>query len=287
MRWEGERESGNVEDLRGIGGRGLAVGGGVGTIVIGLIVWLMGGDPRSVMQNSGGGGGAPSGQVAPGGGAPADDQTTKFVRVVLGSTEDVWRVQFPRQLGRQYADPKLVLFSGHVQSACGSASSATGPFYCPGDQQLYLDLSFFRELGTKYKAPGDFAQAYVIAHEVGHHIQRQLGITTRLDQERRRLSETEYNKLSVRLELQADFLAGCWAHHAQRTRKILEPGDLEEALRAASAVGDDTLQKRSGRGVVVPDSFTHGTARQRMAWFKKGFESGLIKEGDTFKMPDP
>jgi uncharacterized protein len=289
MRYEGERESENVEDRRGmgIGGRGMAVGGGVGTIIIALIVWFLGGDPRAVMSpGSGGGGGAPSGQVGTVPDKGTEDQVTKFVRVVLASTEDVWRAQLPRQAGRQYKDPVLVLYSGQVQSACGFASAATGPFYCPGDEKLYLDLSFFQELARKYGAPGDFAQAYVIAHEVGHHVQKQLGITQKVDAARRQLSEGEYNKLSVRLELQADFFAGVWAHHAQRAKKILDPGDLEEAMRAASAVGDDTLQKRS-RGYVVPDSFTHGTSRQRAAWFKKGFETGDIKQGDTFKMPDP
>ena len=284
MRIEGERESGNVEDRRGIGGGGLAVGGGVGTVILALIVWFMGGDPRQVVQQQGGGGsgGAPSGQV----GAPADDQTTRFMRVVLASTEDVWRDQFRKQYKREYQEPKLVLFSGRVNSACGMATSATGPFYCPGDLNLYLDTQFFGELARRFKAPGDFAQAYVVAHEVGHHIQKLRGITDKVDAARRSLSKEEYNRLSVRLELQADFLAGVWAHHAQKQRKILEPGDLEEGLRAASAVGDDSIQK-AARGYVVPDSFTHGTSRQRAAWFRKGFETGDVNQGNTFEMPDP
>jgi predicted metalloprotease len=285
MRIEGERESGNIEDRRGIGGGGLAVGGGIGTVILALVVWFMGGDPRQVVQQQQQqGGGAPSGQV----GAPsaADDQTTRFMRVVLASTEDVWRDQFRKQLKREYQAPVLVLFSGRVSSACGMATSATGPFYCPGDQKLYLDQAFFNELARRFKAPGDFAQAYVVAHEVGHHIQKLRGITDKVDAARRTLSKEEYNRVSVRLELQADFLAGVWAHHAQRTRKILEPGDLEEGIRAASAVGDDAIQK-AARGYVVPDSFTHGTSRQRAAWFRKGFQTGDLNQGNTFEMPDP
>lgn len=284
MRWEGERESSNVEDRRGIGGGGLAVGGGIGTVILALIVWFMGGDPRQVVQQQ-----APSGtdsaQTA-GSRSPAEDQAARFVKVVLAETEDVWRDQFRKQLKREYQFPVLVLFTDRVQSACGMATAASGPFYCPGDQKLYLDLAFFNELARRFKAPGDFAQAYVIAHEVGHHVQKLLGITDRIDAERGRLSKSEYNQLSVRLELQADFLAGVWAHHAQRTKNILEPGDVEEAIRAAAAVGDDAIQKAS-RGYVVPDSFTHGTSRQRAAWFMKGFRSGQIKDGDTFNMPDP
>jgi predicted metalloprotease len=288
MRIEGERESENVEDRRGfpVGGRGIAVGGGVGTLIIALLVWLLGGDPRSVMQAPSNSGQSSNLQTAPPPDKATEDQLTKFVRVVLADTEDVWREQLPRQAGKFYREPKLVLFTGRVDSACGMASAATGPFYCPADEKLYIDLAFYNELKTRFKAPGDFAQAYVIAHEVGHHVQKLLGITQRIDQQRGRLSESEYNKLSVRLELQADFFAGVWAHHAQRMKNILEPGDLEEALRAASAVGDDNIQRQS-RGYVVPDSFTHGTSRQRMAWFKKGFQTGDISQGDTFKMPDP
>jgi hypothetical protein len=286
MRWEGDRESENVEDRRGIGGGGLAVGGGVGTIIIALIVWFLGGNPRAVLQQQAPQGGSPSGQVGTAPDKATEDRTVKFVRVVLADTEDVWRDQFRKQLKREYAPPKLVLFSGVVQSACGQATAASGPFYCPGDQRLYLDTAFFEELARRFKAPGDFAQAYVIAHEVGHHIQKLRGITDTVDAARSRLSKEEYNKVSVRLELQADFLAGVWAHHAQKMKNILEPGDLEEALRAASAVGDDAIQK-AARGYVVPDSFTHGTSRQRAAWFRKGFVTGDLNQGDTFTQPDP
>jgi predicted metalloprotease len=286
MRIEGQRESDNVEDRRGMGGGGLAVGGGVGTIVIALIVWFLGGDPKQVMQNAPLGGGGQSGQVAGPPDRASEDQVTKFVRVVLADTEDVWRDQFRKQLKQEYQTPKLVLFSGRVQSACGMATAASGPFYCPGDQKLYLDTAFFEELARRFKAPGDFAQAYVIAHEVGHHVQKLRGITDKVDNARRSLSKEEYNKLSVRLELQADFLAGVWAHHAQKMRNILEQGDIEEAMRAAQAVGDDTIQKQA-RGYVVPDSFTHGTSRQRAAWFRKGFQTGDLSQGNTFEMPDP
>ena len=286
MRIEGQRESDNVEDRRGMGGGGLAVGGGVGTVIIALIVWFMGGDPRQVVNAPQQGGGAGSGQVAGPPDKSKEDQVTKFVRVVLADTEDVWRDQFRKQLKREYVTPKLVLFSGQVQSACGMASAASGPFYCPGDQKLYLDTAFFEELSRRFKAPGDFAQAYVIAHEVGHHIQKLRGITDKVDNARRSLSKEEYNKVSVRLELQADFLAGVWAHHAQKMRNILEQGDIEEAMRAAQAVGDDNIQKQS-RGYVVPDSFTHGSSRQRAAWFRKGLQTGDLNQGNTFEMPDP
>lgn len=286
MRIEGERESDNVEDRRGIGGGGLAVGGGIGTVVLALIVWFLGGDPRQVVQNAPQSGSAQSGQVAGPPDKAKEDQVTKFVRVVLAETEDVWRDQFRKQLKQEYRAPKLVLFSGQVQSACGMASAASGPFYCPGDQQLYLDTAFFEELARRFKAPGDFAQAYVIAHEVGHHVQKLRGITDKVDAARGRLSKEEYNKVSVRLELQADFLAGVWAHHTQKMKNILEQGDLEEALRAAAAVGDDNIQKQA-RGYVVPESFTHGSSRQRAAWFRKGFETGDLSQGDTFTQPDP
>jgi predicted metalloprotease len=286
MRIEGQRESDNVEDRRGIGGGGLAVGGGIGTVVLALIVWFLGGDPRQVVNAPQQGGGAQSGQVAGPPDKAKEDQVTKFVRVVLADTEDVWRDQFRKQLKREYVTPKLVLFSGQVQSACGMASAASGPFYCPGDQKLYLDTAFFEELSRRFKAPGDFAQAYVIAHEVGHHVQKLRGITDKVDSARRSLSKEEYNRVSVRLELQADFLAGVWAHHAQKMRNILEQGDIEEAMRAAQAVGDDNIQKQS-RGYVVPDSFTHGTSRQRAAWFRKGFVTGDLSQGNTFEMPDP
>ncbi len=286
MRTDGDRESDNIEDRRGLPVSGpMAMGGGVVALIIGVIVWFVTGQPPQGFQSPGGGGGSPAAQT---GGVPnsaSEDNLTRFVRVVLADTEDVWRELF-RQRGLTYRDPKLVLFTGQVRSACGSASASSGPFYCPGDERVYIDLAFYKELQDRYKSPGDFAQAYVIAHEVGHHVQKQLGTTAKVDAARQRMSETEYNKLSVRLELQADFYAGVWANHAQKMKKILEPGDLEEALRAANAIGDDTLQKRA-RGYVVPDSFTHGTSRQRMGWFKKGYQSGDISQGDTFNLPDP
>ncbi|MDB5321035.1 MAG: putative protein of unknown function zinc metallopeptidase [Phycisphaerales bacterium] len=288
MRTEGDRESDNVEDQRGMmGGRGgLVAGGGVGTIIIALLVYFLGGDPRAVLQPNSGGGGAPSGQLANPSNNPAEEKLVKFVKVVLADTEDVWRDQLPRQTGKQYRNPHLVLFTGRVQSACGMTSTASGPFYCPGDEKVYIDLAFYNELSRRFKAPGDFAEAYVIAHEVGHHVQKILGITDKIDAQRGRVSKEQYNRLSVRLELQADFFAGVWAHHGQKGKHFLEPGDLEEAIRAASAVGDDSIQKQT-QGYVVPDSFTHGTSRQRMAWFKKGYETGDISQGDTFNSNDP
>jgi len=222
---------------------------------------------------------APEAQQQPGP-AGAEDELKQFVRVVLADTEDVWREQF-RQMGRQYQEPHLVLFSNQAESACGFASAAVGPFYCPGDAKVYLDLSFFDQLRRQFRAPGEFAQAYVIAHEVGHHVQNLLGISERVGRMRGQVSAPQYNKLSVRLELQADFLAGLWAHHAQRSRQILEAGDVESALRAASAIGDDKLQRES-QGRVVPDSFTHGTSEQRVRWFRRGLESGRFSDGDTF-----
>jgi predicted metalloprotease len=265
----------------------MAGGGIVGLIIMGL-VWLLGGDPRQVMQPGGPGGGSGDAQVASGQlgktGNPEEDELAKFVSVVLADTEDVWQEQF-RKMGKQYQEPKLVLFSGRVQSACGMAGAATGPFYCPADRNLYIDLSFYRELKNRFKAPGDFAQAYVIAHEVGHHVQRLMGTTDKVDAMRERLSKAEYNRLSVRLELQADFYAGVWAHHAQKTKRVLDPGDIDEALRAAAAIGDDRLQKQA-QGHVVPDSFTHGTSEQRVRWFRRGFESGELRHGDTFAVSD-
>jgi predicted metalloprotease len=213
----------------------------------------------------------------------ADDERAAFVKVVLGYTEDVWP-DILRQQGITYTNPTLVLFRNRVQSACGFASAASGPFYCPSDQQLYIDLSFYQELQERFKAPGDFSMAYVIAHEVGHHVQDLLGTTAKMDQLRGQISEEKYNRYSVMLELQADFLAGVWANHAQQMKDILDKGDIEEALNAANAIGDDRLQKQ-GQGYVVPESFTHGTSQQRMYWFKKGFETGDIKQGDTFKDP--
>ena len=279
MQWSGRRESDNVEDRRGGGGGRVAIGGGA-TLLVLLAAWALGIDPR-VLLNSGLVDNAPS-QNRP---VDVSEEPLKhFVSVVLADTEDVWHAQFVK-MGDTYREPKLVLFSGEVSSACGMAGSAVGPFYCPGDQRVYIDLQFFRELSERFKAPGDFAQAYVIAHEVGHHVQKLQGISDRVHAQRSRLSEKEANQMSVRLELQADFLAGVWAHHAQKMKHVLEPGDLEEALRAANAIGDDRLQKQS-RGTVTPDSFTHGTSAQRIRWFRKGFETGDVTlKDELFKLP--
>lgn len=277
MRWQGRRQSGNVEDRRGSSRGGMVAGGGIGAIVIAVIIYFLGGDPSQVidMQQQAG----PQQQMSPEQQA-AEAAADSLVRVVLAETEDVWNKQFA-QMNQQYQEPKLVLFSGMVQSACGGASAASGPFYCPADHQVYIDLSFYEELENKLNAPGDFAMAYVVAHEVGHHVQNLLGISEKVQAQRSRLSEAEYNKLSVKLELQADFFAGLWAHHTSKLQNVIEPGDIEEALNAANAIGDDRLQKQS-RGYVVPDAFTHGTSAQRMYWFKKGFETGDIRQGDTF-----
>lgn len=278
MRWQGRRQSGNVEDRRGSSRGGLVAGGGIGAIVIAVIIYFLGGDPSQVldMQQQQAG---PQQELSPQQQA-AEAEADSLVRVVLAETEDVWNKQFA-QMNRQYEEPKLVLFSGMVQSACGGASAASGPFYCPADHQVYIDLSFYDELVNQLNAPGDFAMAYVVAHEVGHHVQNLLGISEKVQAQRGRVSEAEYNKLSVKLELQADFLAGLWAHHTSKLQNVIEPGDIEEALNAANAIGDDRLQKQS-RGYVVPDAFTHGTSAQRMYWFKKGFETGDIRQGDTF-----
>jgi len=290
MRWQGGRQSGNVQDVRGMGRGGIALGGGLGTLVLVLIVMFLGGDPRVVM-NGGGGVGGPGGGAgiqAPEGEQPKftaeEEELKKFVSTVLADTEDVWHELF-RQQGKTYREPKLVLFTGAVDSACGSASAAVGPFYCPADEKVYLDLGFYNEMRDRFRAPGDFAQAYVIAHEIGHHVQNQLGISDRVQSMRSRVGKAEGNELSVRLELQADFFAGVWAHHAQRTRQILEEGDIEEALNAAAAIGDDRLQKQS-QGYVVPDSFTHGTSKQRARWFRKGLQTGDMSQGDTFSTDD-
>ena len=275
MRWTGRRGSSNVEDRRGMSGGKMAMGGGIGTIVIVLIVWLLGGDPGQMLGN------LDSGQPAQTVEASAEeDQMAQFVSVVLADTEDVWKTIF-EQSGDTYREPKLVLFRGSVESACGYASAASGPFYCPGDEKIYIDLSFCDVLKDRFQAQGDFAVAYVISHEVGHHVQKLLGILDEVQSRRQRLDETEANALTVRLELQADFLAGVWAHHADRMMDILEDGDIEEALRAAAAVGDDNIQMQS-QGHIVPDNFTHGTSKQRMAWFRKGWETGDLSEGDTF-----
>ena len=277
MRWIGGRESGNVDDRRSGGGRGgLLVGGGIGTVVIALIVMLMGGDPTAVLTQGGG----PVPQQRQATSPQPDDQAARFTRLVLGSTEDIW-TQLLASQGEQYRPPVLVMFRDVTQSACGTASAASGPFYCPGDKRLYIDLSFYDELARRFRAPGDFAMAYVIAHEVGHYLQDQLGIMDQVNQARQRMSRAEANRLSVRLELQADFLAGVWAHHANGTSFQFEPGDVEEALRAANAIGDDRIQAET-QGRVVPDAFTHGTSAQRVYWFKKGLETGDMRQGDTF-----
>jgi predicted metalloprotease len=277
MRWRGERESENVEDQRG-SRKGLAVGGGIGTVAVLLIALLFGADPRALLEQLQGGGQSPGTQSSRPVN-PEEEELKRFSSVVLASTEDVW-TDIMRREGRSYRAPKLVLFSDQVRSSCGLAGSAVGPFYCPGDEKVYLDLAFFRELKNRFRAPGDFAQAYVIAHEVGHHIQKILGTSDKVDAMRSRLSEREMNQLSVRLELQADFYAGVWAYYAQK-KGLLEVGDVEEALRAATAIGDDRLQRES-QGYVVPDSFTHGTSEQRVRWFRKGLETGDIRQGDTF-----
>lgn len=275
MRWQTGRASANVEDRRAVGGP-LVVGGGITGVIVLLLVVFLGGDPRALLQQME----QQKGAVAPAQVDPAEDELAKFVSVVLADTEDVWDKLF-REQGRTYHHPKLVLFRGSYPSACGQGQASMGPFYCPGDDKVYIDLSFYQEMKDKFRAPGDFAQAYVIAHEVGHHVQNQLGISDKVHGMRERLSETQYNQLSVRMELQADFFAGVWAHHAHEARNILEEGDIEEALNAASAIGDDNLQ-RQARGYVVPDSFTHGTSAQRARWFRRGFETGDMQQGDTF-----
>ena len=278
MLWQGRRESGNVEDRRGIGGGGIAVGGGILGVIALIVNYLLGGsvgDTQLPLPNQN--------QPISTEEKAAQDSQAKFVKVVLAETEDVWH-QLMQQAGRTYTDPKLVLFSGSTQSACGFASAATGPFYCPGDQQVYIDLSFYNELKNRFGAPGDFAMAYVIAHEIGHHVQKLMGISDKIDRLRQQLSEGQFNKYSVRLELQADFLAGVWAHYEQG-KGILEKDDVEEALNAANAIGDDRLQKEA-QGYVVPESFTHGSSAQRMYWFKKGYQTGDINQGNTFEADD-
>jgi predicted metalloprotease len=274
MKLDDQRESGNVEDRRG--GMGARGGIGIGTIVIALVAWYFGFDPQTVLDVA---------QVAsaPQAQAPqeaARDEHSVFVSRVLASTEDTWSGIF-RDGGTAYRAPKLVLFTGSTPSACGTGQAAMGPFYCPGDEKVYIDLAFYRELRDRFRAPGDFAQAYVIAHEVGHHVQKLLGISAKVDGMRGRVSEAQFNRLSVRTELQADCFAGVWAHRAQRERGLLEPGDLEEGLGAAAAIGDDRLQRQSG-GSVVPDSFTHGSSEQRVRWFRTGFDTGSLKACDTF-----
>jgi predicted metalloprotease len=290
MRWIGDRESENIEDRRG-GGGGLPVGiGGVGAIVVVLVGLFLGVDPSTLLALlSGDGTQQQTDTRRPGDGgygssrvpeAGRMDPMHQFVSVVLADTEDVWSQLF-NSMGRTYQDPKLVLYTHRVSSACGLASAATGPFYCPEDQKAYLDLSFFREMKDRFDAPGEFAQAYVVAHEIGHHVQNELGILQRAHGERARSGERRSNAISVRVELQADCFAGVWAYHADRTKHIIEQGDVEAALNAASAVGDDRLQ-RQAHGAVVPDAFTHGSSAQRMRWFKRGLQSGSLKQCDTF-----
>jgi len=286
MRWRGERESENIEDRRGIrvGGRGLAIGGG-GLLLIIALALFTGQDPTVLLEQLTGG---PSVTVDPKqagrDGAPSDE-LGQFSSVVLASTEDVWRQTFASS-GRRYQAPTLVLFSDAVQSACGFGSAAAGPFYCPMDNKVYLDLSFFTDLARRFGAPGDFAHAYVIAHEVGHHVQNQLGIASKVRAAQQRLPAGEVNALSVRTELQADCLAGVWAHHANRDAKLLEPGDVEEGLTAAAAIGDDRLQKRA-QGYTVPESWTHGSSAMRVKWLRRGLQSGDIDGCDTFSRDAP
>ncbi len=287
MKWEGNRESDNVEDARSGGGGGFSFGGGrgigLGTVAVAVVAgWIFGINPLTVLGLlSGDGGLAPQSQQAPAQRPPAGDKLAQFVSVVLADTEDVWREQF-KQMGGTYREPKLRLFRGSEPTACGRGEAAMGPFYCPGDQKVYIDLSFYETMRNRLGAPGDFAQAYVIAHEVGHHVQNLMGITGKVDGMRGRVSEAQHNALSVRLELQADCFAGVWAHHAQNSRQILEQGDVEEALNAASQIGDDSLQRKS-RGTVQPETFTHGTSAQRVSWFKKGIQTGSVAQCNTFE----
>lgn len=281
MRWRSGRRSDNIEDRRGIRlSRGVK-GGGIGMLLLVIVALYFGVDPSIILQQGTEMGGGSSVQTLPVQPSAADNELADFVSVVLADTEDTWRGLF-KQMGGTYEEPNLVLFTGMVESACGYAQAAIGPFYCSRDKKVYIDLSFYRDLKSKMNAPGDFAQAYVIAHEVGHHVQELLGISDKVHAMRARLSQKEYNKLSVKMELQADCFSGIWAHHAQKMRNILEPGDVEEALNAASMIGDDRLQKQS-RGYVTPDSFTHGTSEQRVEWFNRGFKTGSINSCNTFK----
>jgi len=281
MRWQIGRRSNNVEDRRGVGVSRGAVGGGLGMIVFAVIAMLLGVDPSIVLEQVGPIDGSNNTTTIP----PQQEQLTDFVSVVLADTEDTWGELF-RQNGAKYVEPKLVLFSGAVQSACGYAEAAMGPFYCPADQKVYIDLSFYEDLQNRHGAPGDFAQAYVIAHEIGHHVQNLLGISKQVYSLSKQVSKVEANQLSVRQELQADCFAGIWAHHAQRSRQVMEQGDIEEALNAASSIGDDRLQ-RQAQGYVVPESFTHGTSQQRMKWFKRGLQTGDVASCNTLEVANP
>ncbi len=299
MRWDDFRASTNIEDRRGGGGFGIPGGGGglgIGAVILlTLVGWVLGIDPRVLIsgaeQIAGGGSGyeqvqrpqrqaqrGPQGQQA-----PPEDEAGRFAAKILGNTEDVWKQVLPAQVNQQYRPPRMVLFSGGTRSGCGSASSAMGPFYCPLDRTVYIDLSFFNDMQKRFRAGGDFAYAYVIAHEVGHHIENELGILGKVQQRQREVGQVEANQLSVRVELMADCLAGVWAHHSEQRYKALEPGDVEEAMRAAEAIGDDRLQKQSG-GRVVPDSFTHGSSEQRMRWFMTGLTGGQVQACDTFRV---
>ena len=280
MRYKGRRQSSNVEDRRGMStGRKVGVGGGIVTVIIALVVMLLGGDPREVLQMMETQQ-ATTETVSDYQPTAHEQELAEFVSVTLADTEDVWHKLFENS-GLTYREPTLVLFSGAAESACGFAQSATGPFYCPGDEKVYIDLNFLEELQQKLGAHGDFAIAYIVAHEVGHHVQKLLGVLDQVHGLRGQVSEKEYNAQTVKLELQADFYAGIWAHHAQKMKNILEAGDIEEAITAAQAVGDDRIQMQS-QGYVVPDSFTHGTSEQRMTWFKKGFTTGNVNNGVTF-----
>jgi predicted metalloprotease len=274
MKWRGRAGSGNVSDRRGMGGN-LAIGGGIGGVIVLILSLLFGGgnNPLDNLNVDGQSNYQPT---------PEEDEKAQFVSVVLKDTEDVWHKLFREQLNGNYQEPALVLFTNSDQSGCGFASAATGPFYCPLDNSVFIDLSFYDQLSSRFGASGDFAMAYVVAHEVGHHVQNLLGTSDKVHQARQQMSESEGNKLSVALELQADFYAGVWAHHADKMKDILEPGDIEEALNAANAIGDDRLQKQS-QGHVVPDAFTHGTSEQRMYWFKKGYDTGDVQKGNTFE----
>jgi uncharacterized protein len=284
MRWKDERRSENVDDQRRIQPASIAIGGGIGTLFLVLVTLFLGGDPQQLLrilqQNQPAA--APNAPQAPPN--PAEDEKVEFVKVVLAETEDVWSELFSK-MGKKYKDPVLTLFTDRTNSDCGAASSAMGPFYCPADQRVYIDLGFFQELTNRFKAPGEFAEAYVVAHEVGHHVQNLLGISDEVHAKQQRSSKAEANALSVRLELQADFLAGVWAHHTDKNRHVLEDGDVESALRAATAIGDDTLQKQA-QGYAVPDSFTHGSSAQRVKWFRRGLKTGDISQGDTFGATD-
>ncbi|HLN54774.1 MAG TPA: neutral zinc metallopeptidase [Bacteroidales bacterium] len=275
MKWKGRMGSGNIEDRRGMSRRGMVAGGGIGTIIMVILVLLFGGDPSQLLNM--GGGDTQTEQVTT---TPEEDEMAQFVSVVLKDTETVWGKIF-EESGSSYRQPTLVLFRDQVESACGMASSASGPFYCPSDQKLYVDLSFMDQLRTKLGAQGDFAIAYVIAHEVGHHVQNMLGILAKADNQKSQVNERRANEISVKVELQADFLAGMWAHYAGEMLNTLEAGDIDEAMNAAAAVGDDVLQRKY-QGRVVPDSFTHGSAEQRKQWFRRGYQTGDFKQGDTF-----